>query len=107
MSAERQRERPVGLRPSRRRRGPGIRALRKWYGDTRALDGLDLDAGPARSSAIAGPNGAGKSTLIKILAGEAPEDERRDPARGPSLDADGRARTGSPSSTRSRSSSRT
>ncbi len=51
-----------------------IRGLRKWYGDTRALDGLDLDAAPGEILGVAGPNGAGKSTLIKILAGEATAD---------------------------------
>ncbi len=51
-----------------------IRGLRKWYGDTRALDGLDLDARPGEILGVAGPNGAGKSTLIKILAGETPSD---------------------------------
>jgi ABC-type sugar transport system ATPase subunit len=51
-------------------RGLRIRGLRKWYGDTRALDGLDLDARPGEILGVAGPNGAGKSTLIKILAGE-------------------------------------
>lgn len=52
--------------------GPGLRieGLRKWYGDTRALDGLDLVARPGEILGVAGPNGAGKSTLIKILAGE-------------------------------------
>ena len=50
--------------------GLRIRGLRKWYGDTRALDGLDLDARPGEILGVAGPNGAGKSTLIKILAGE-------------------------------------
>jgi ABC-type sugar transport system ATPase subunit len=55
--------------------GLRIRDLRKWYGDTRALDGLDLDARPGQILGIAGPNGAGKSTLIKILAGEVVEDE--------------------------------
>jgi ABC-type sugar transport system ATPase subunit len=52
---------PLGLR---------IEGLRKWYGDTRALDGLDIVATPGSILGIAGPNGAGKSTLIKILAGE-------------------------------------
>jgi ABC-type sugar transport system ATPase subunit len=47
-----------------------IGGLRKWYGDTRALDGLDLQATPGEILGVAGPNGAGKSTLIKILAGE-------------------------------------
>ncbi len=56
-------------------RGLWIRGLRKWYGDTRALDGLDLDAVPGEILGVAGPNGAGKSTLIKILAGEVREDE--------------------------------
>ncbi len=50
--------------------GLSIRGLRKWYGDTRALDGLDIDARPGEILGVAGPNGAGKSTLIKILAGE-------------------------------------
>ena len=56
--------------------GPGlrIRGLRKWYGDTRALDGLDLDARPGEILGVAGPNGAGKSTMIKILAGETQAD---------------------------------
>ena len=57
---------PVGA-PSA---GLWIRGLRKWYGDTRAVDGLDIEARPGEILGIAGPNGAGKSTLIKILAGE-------------------------------------
>jgi ABC-type sugar transport system ATPase subunit len=52
-----------------------IRGLRKWYGDTRALDGLDIEARPGEILGVAGPNGAGKSTVIKILAGEVAEDE--------------------------------
>lgn len=60
-----------------------IRGLRKWYGDTRALDGLDLDARPGEILGVAGPNGAGKSTLIKILAGETRSD-------GGEIDLDGR-----------------
>jgi ABC-type sugar transport system ATPase subunit len=55
--------------------GLQIRGLRKWYGDTRALDGLDLDARRGEILGIAGPNGAGKSTLIKILAGETYADD--------------------------------
>ena len=50
--------------------GLRIRDLRKWYGDTRAVDGLEIDAVPGEILGIAGPNGAGKSTLIKVLAGE-------------------------------------
>ena len=50
--------------------GIRIRGLRKRYGSTRALDGLDLDLRPGEVLGIAGPNGAGKSTLMRILAGE-------------------------------------
>ena len=52
--------------------GVEIRGLRKAYGETVALDGLDLFAERGRILGIAGPNGAGKSTMIKILAGETP-----------------------------------
>lgn len=51
-----------------------LRGVRKWYGDTRALDGLDLEARRGEILGVAGPNGAGKSTVIKVLAGEARED---------------------------------
>lgn len=47
-----------------------IRGLRKRYGSTRALEGLDLDLHAGEVMGIAGPNGAGKSTLMRILAGE-------------------------------------
>jgi ABC-type sugar transport system ATPase subunit len=50
--------------------GIAIRGLKKRYGSTVALDGLDLDLQPGEVLGIAGPNGAGKSTLVKILAGE-------------------------------------
>jgi ABC-type sugar transport system ATPase subunit len=50
--------------------GIEIRGLRKSYGNTRALVGLDLDLVPGEVLGIAGPNGAGKSTLVRILAGE-------------------------------------
>ncbi len=55
--------------------GVQIRGLRKCYGDTVALDGLDLDALPGEILGIAGPNGAGKSTMVKVLAGEVGWDE--------------------------------
>ena len=51
-----------------------MRGLRKSYGNTRALDGLDLDLIPGEVLGIAGPNGAGKSTLVRILAGEERQD---------------------------------
>ena len=55
--------------------GVRIRGLRKRYGDTVALDGLDLDAHPGEILGVAGPNGAGKSTMVKILAGEVDRDD--------------------------------
>ena len=50
----------------------GIRLehLRKEYGDTIALEDLNLLAHPGEILGIAGPNGAGKSTMVKILASE-------------------------------------
>lgn len=50
--------------------GIGIRDLRKRYGSTIALNGIDLDVRPGEVLGIAGPNGAGKSTLVRIIAGE-------------------------------------
>jgi ABC-type sugar transport system ATPase subunit len=50
--------------------GVVIHGLRKLYGDTVALDHLDLEARPGEILGVAGPNGAGKSTMIKILAAE-------------------------------------
>jgi ABC-type sugar transport system ATPase subunit len=51
-----------------------LRGVKKWYGDTHALDGLDLEARGGEILGVAGPNGAGKSTVIKVLAGEVRED---------------------------------
>jgi ABC-type sugar transport system ATPase subunit len=55
--------------------GVSMRGLRKRYGDTIALNGLDLDARPGAILGVAGPNGAGKSTMVKILAGEVDRDD--------------------------------
>ena len=45
------------------------RGIRRSFGRTRVLHGLDLTLAPGEALAIAGPNGAGKSTLLRILAG--------------------------------------
>ena len=45
------------------------RALRKSFGRTRALDGLDLTVSEGEVHAFLGPNGAGKTTTIRILLG--------------------------------------
>ncbi|HYB47030.1 MAG TPA: ABC transporter ATP-binding protein, partial [Streptosporangiaceae bacterium] len=46
-----------------------VRALRKSFGRTRALDGLDLGVRAGEVHAFLGPNGAGKTTTIRILLG--------------------------------------
>ena len=46
-----------------------IRALRKSFGRTIALDGLDLTVRAGEVHAFLGPNGAGKTTTIRILLG--------------------------------------
>src|SRR5947208_1599067 len=46
-----------------------IRDLRKRYGTTEALKGVDLTVGEGELVGLLGPNGAGKSTLVKIACG--------------------------------------
>ena len=43
--------------------------LRKTYGSTHALDGLDLEVAKGEVHGFLGPNGAGKSTTIRVLLG--------------------------------------
>lgn len=69
-------------------RGIVVAGLRKHYGDTVALDGLDLVARPGEVLGVAGPNGAGKSTLVKILAGEVLADGGTVQLDGRPLDTD-------------------
>lgn len=47
-----------------------MRGVKKYFGATKALKGVDLDICEAEVHAIVGSNGAGKSTLMKTLAGE-------------------------------------
>ena len=42
--------------------------LRKRYGKTTALDGLDLVASSGQVVAVLGPNGAGKTTFVRAVA---------------------------------------
>ena len=46
-----------------------VSGLRKSFGRTRALDGLDLDVALGEVHGFLGPNGAGKSTTLRILLG--------------------------------------
>lgn len=45
------------------------RGLRKEYGRTVALAGIDLDMGRGEVLALLGPNGAGKTTTVEVLEG--------------------------------------
>ncbi|MFI2433990.1 ATP-binding cassette domain-containing protein [Streptomyces sp. NPDC018693] len=64
---------PLGPTPRTPRRPAAplltVRRLRARYGGFTALDGVDLDVGAGRVTAVVGPNGAGKSTLFHCLAG--------------------------------------
>src|SRR5690242_9301967 len=42
--------------------------LRKRFGDTHALDGVDVAAKRGTVLGVLGPNGAGKTTAVRILA---------------------------------------
>ncbi|MEH0938514.1 ATP-binding cassette domain-containing protein [Micromonospora psammae] len=44
-----------------------VEGLRKRYGDTEALAGVDLAVPAGGVCAVLGPNGAGKTTLVRIL----------------------------------------
>ena len=43
--------------------------LSKWYGDFRALNGIDLEVRTGEKIVICGPSGSGKSTLIRCMNG--------------------------------------
>ena len=69
---------PTPVAPVREERADtpaiGIAGVRKAYGASVALAGVDLEV-PARSlTALLGPSGSGKSTLLRVVAGfEAPD----------------------------------
>jgi ABC-2 type transport system ATP-binding protein len=46
-----------------------VSGLVKTFGETRALDGLDLQVSTGEVHGFLGPNGAGKSTTIRVLLG--------------------------------------
>ncbi|HLZ22414.1 MAG TPA: ABC transporter ATP-binding protein [Ktedonobacterales bacterium] len=43
--------------------------LRKYYGETKAVDGISLEVAEGEIFGMLGPNGAGKSTTIEMLEG--------------------------------------
>ncbi|MEU8958399.1 ABC transporter ATP-binding protein [Streptomyces sp. NPDC048518] len=46
-----------------------VSGLRKSFGGTRALDGLDLEVEAGEVHGFLGPNGSGKSTTLRVLLG--------------------------------------
>ena len=65
------------------------RGLRKAFGSTVALDGIDLQVGEGRILGLIGPNGAGKSTLLNAILGLTPyQGELRVMGRDPWIDRD-------------------
>lgn len=46
-----------------------VRGLKKSYGSTQAVAGIDLDIAQGEIFALLGPNGAGKTTTVEILEG--------------------------------------
>jgi ABC-2 type transport system ATP-binding protein len=51
------------------------RGVTKWFGETTALDQVDLLVGPGVVHGLLGPNGAGKTTLLSALFGLVLPDE--------------------------------
>ncbi len=43
--------------------------LHKRFGDTVAVDGVDLEVPPGRLTALLGPSGCGKTTMLRMVAG--------------------------------------
>src|SRR5437870_8053674 len=69
--------RPAGNRPPLKRSAEAMscieaRGLRKAFGTTIALDGVDLRVEEGRILGLIGPNGAGKTTALNAILGLTP-----------------------------------
>ncbi|HUQ23666.1 MAG TPA: ABC transporter ATP-binding protein [Gaiellaceae bacterium] len=52
-----------------------VAGLRKRYGDTTAVDGVDLEIGRGEFFTMLGPSGSGKTTTLRVIAGFERPDE--------------------------------
>src|SRR6201990_1608781 len=52
--------------------GISLRNLRKAYGPTEVLHGIDLEIPQGKMTVLLGPSGCGKSTLLRMIAGLEP-----------------------------------
>lgn len=59
-----------------------LRAVSKWYGNTRVLDTVDLRVGRGEIVALIGRSGSGKSTVLRVLSGLAGRHEGRCEVQG-------------------------
>src|SRR2546427_4857016 len=69
----------LGRKPKKRRSAEAMacieaRGLRKAFGTTIALDGIDLRVEEGRILGLIGPNGAGKTTALNAIVGLTPYD---------------------------------
>ena len=62
-------ERGGGTAQRQRDAGTGARGLRKSFGATEIIRGVDLAIPTGERHAVIGPNGAGKSTLFNLISG--------------------------------------
>ncbi|CAM5741657.1 DrrA-related ABC transporter ATP-binding protein OS=Streptomyces alboniger OX=132473 GN=CP975_09965 PE=4 SV=1 [Streptomyces alboniger] len=58
----------IDKNPSDGKAAVTVRGMVKHYGETKALDGVDLDVREGTVMGVLGPNGAGKTTLVRILS---------------------------------------
>lgn len=63
-----------------------IRGIRRTFGSTVALDGIDLEVARGEFVALLGPSGCGKTTLLRIVAGLEYADEGQVRLMGRDLD---------------------
>ena len=63
-----------------------VSGAKKAFGDTQALNGVDLQLKPGEWLGLLGPNGAGKTTLVRALAGRVKLDKGHLELFGQTLD---------------------